>query len=90
MAMKRKSRYDTNNATPEQEAAHRKYVHAALRADTNPDGSKPYALAYGFVDAQGRKKLLKRCPIFPNAASFERYIRKHKQVVLAVYNHRAE
>jgi hypothetical protein len=88
MARYRKStsRYDTNNATLEQEAAHRKYMLSALKADTNPDGSKPYALAYGFVDTQGRKKLLKRCPVFQTAARFEQYIRKHKQIVLAVYN----
>ena len=84
--MKSTSRYDTNDATLEQEVAHRKYMLAALKADTNPDGSKPYALAYGFMDKQGRKKLLKRCPVFSTAASFERYIRKHKQTVLAVYN----
>lgn len=84
--MKNTSRYGTNNATIKQEVAHRKYMLAALKAGINPDGSKPYALAYGFVDAQGRKKLLKRCPVFPTPESFDRYLKKHKQTVLAVYN----
>lgn len=81
------SRYDINNATLEQEIERRKYMLGALKADTNPDGTKPYALAYGFVDSKGRKKLLRKCPVFPTAAAFNRYIRKHKQIVLAVYNH---
>lgn len=80
------SRYDINNATLEQEVERRKYMLGALKADTNPNGSKPYALAYGFVDSKGRKKLLRKCPVFPIEAAFERYIRKHKQTVLAVYN----
>lgn len=86
--MKRKStsRYDINNATLKQEVERRQYMLRALKADTNPDGSKPYALAYGFVDSEGRKKLLRRCPVFPTETAFERYIRKHKQIVLAVYN----
>ena len=86
--MKRRStsRYDINNATLEQEVERRKYMLAALKADTNPDGSKPYALAYGFIDSRGRKKLLRKCPVFPTVRAFERYIRKHKQTVLAVYN----
>ncbi|MDF2499333.1 MAG: hypothetical protein K0Q77_47 [Anaerosporomusa subterranea] len=84
------SRYDNNNATLEEEIERRKYMLSALRADENPDGSKPYALAYGFVDNQGRKKLLRRCPVFPTFTSFDRYIRRHKQTVLAVYNLNAE
>lgn len=86
ISVKSTSKYDVNNATIEQEVSRRKYMLSALKADRNPDGSKPYAIAYGFIDAQGRKKLLKRCPVFPSAGSFERYIRKHKQIVLAVYN----
>ena len=80
------SRYDINNATLEQEIKRRNYMLRALKADTNPDGSKPYALAYGFVDSKGRKKLLRKCPVFPTEVAFDRYTRKHKQTVLAVYN----
>lgn len=78
--------YTTKNATLIEEVEHRKYMLAALKADKNADGTKPYALAYGFRDSAGRKKLLKKCPVFPTEAAFERYIKKHKQTVLAVYN----
>lgn len=81
------SRYFNSNATLEQEVAHRKYVHAALKTDKNMDGTRPYAIAYGFVDRQGRKKLLRYNPVFSTAAQFDRYMKKHKQIVLAVFNH---
>lgn len=80
------SRYDITNATLEQEVSRRKYMLAALKASKNPDGSKPYAIAYGFIDREGRKKLLKKCPVLPTERAFDRYLARHKQTVLAVYN----
>lgn len=84
--MKSTSRYDTNNATPMQEAAQRKHLLGAFKEFKNPDGTEIYAIVYGFIGKNGKKKLLKYCPMIANSERFEMYVRKHKQIVLAVYN----
>ncbi len=79
------SRYTTNDATLREEIAARKHMADFLEVDYGPNGEPPYAIAYGFCGADGTKKLLKRCPVFYSDTSFDAYVKKHKQIVLAVY-----
>ena len=78
--------YEVCDATLEQEVARRKYMLACLKSDRNPNGSKPYAIAYGVIDSNGRKKLFKKCPVLSTPRTFDTYLKKHKKTVLAVYN----
>lgn len=45
-----------------------------------------YAMIYGFITKDGRKRVLKVKPVFFNQANFGRYIKKSKHIPLAVYN----
>lgn len=51
---------------------------------------KPYAVAYGLSDSKGTRKLFRWSPVFYTAEAFDAYVKKHRQIVLAVYSHRQE
>lgn len=84
--------YKNTNATLAEEARirrHHKYCmdNGLLDSITK---QKPYAVAYGLSDNQGTRKLFRRCPVFYSAETFDAYVKKHRQIVLAVYSHRQE
>lgn len=84
--MNNTGRYRTNSATLHEEITLRKQMLSFLKRAKNIDGSKAYAIAYGAIEKDGKKKLFKHCPLFPNEKSFDKYVKSHKQIILAVYN----
>ncbi len=86
--MKNTSRYKNTNATLEAEVKERRLILEQMKSGRLDfiDGTKPCAIPYGVADKDGRKKLFKYCPVFYSMEAFEVYVRKHKQIVLAVYN----
>ena len=86
----KQSRYFNNDATIEEETVHKVYVNEALQNEiknaTCAGLKVPYAIIYGFVDQNGKKKLLRKNSIILTEKGFDKYIVKHKQAVLAVFN----
>lgn len=72
-------------ATLEEEAECRKRCIEKLK-DLNMYGNPAYAMVYGFITKDGRKRALKTKPVFFNQANFDRYIKESKHILLAVYN----
>ena len=81
--------YKTTNATLAEEVKRRKYLKEEIdNGSLDCFGKKPYAIAYGVSDPDGTRKLFKKAPVFYTADGFDRYLKKHRQIVLAVYSHR--
>lgn len=86
------SMYRTTNATLQEEVKLRKYFKDEMdngRLDSI-DKKKPYAIAYGLADNKCNRKLFKWSPVFYTAKRFDDYVKKHRQIVLAIYSHREE
>lgn len=82
--------YSNANATLADEVKRRKYLKEEIDNGhlDSMDKKKPYAIAYGVSDYDGTRKLFKKAPVFYTAEGFDRYVKKHRQIVLAVYSHR--
>jgi len=82
--------YKTANATLAEEVRIRKHHKECIDKGlvNSIHGEKPYAIAYGVSDMDGTRKLFRKCPVFYTAEGFDRYVKKHRQIVLAVYSHR--
>lgn len=82
--------YKTTNASIKQEAEARKYFKKCMDDGTlnSIEKQKPHAVAYGLSDLKGNRKLFKWAKVFYSAENFDRYVKEHRQIVLAVYSHR--
>lgn len=82
--------YRTTNATLAEEVKLRKYLKEEIDNGhlNSMNKEKPYAIAYGVSDLDGTRKLFKKAPVFYTPEGFDRYVKKHRQIVLAVYSHR--
>lgn len=82
--------YSNANATLEQEVRFRKHIKERMDSGDldSIDKQKPYAVAYGLSTLDGTRKLFKWAIVFRSAEKFDQYVKKHRQIVLAVYSHR--
>ena len=82
--------YKNTNATLAEEVETRKYLKGEIDNGhlDSIDKKKPYAIAYGVSDLDGTLKLFKKRPVFYTSEGFDRYVKKHRQIVRAVYSHR--
>lgn len=83
------SRYITTNATLIEQVKRRKSMKEWMQTPIarGINGEIPYAIVYGVAEQNGIVKLFKKCPVFYNSNGFENYVKKHKQIVQAVYSH---
>ena len=82
--------YSNKNATIAQEVRFRKHIKESIDSGMldSIDKQKPHAVAYGLSTLDGTRKLFRWAKVFYSAENFERYVKEHRQIVLAVYSHR--
>lgn len=81
--------YKNANATIAEEVKVRKYLKEEIdNGGLDRFKEKPYAIAYGVSDLDGTRKLFRKRPVFYTSEAFDRYVKKHRQIVLAVYSHK--
>ena len=82
--------YKNANATLAEEVRLRKHFKECIDEGlvNSIHNEKPYAIAYGVSDPDGTRKLFRKSPIFYTSEAFDRYVKKHRQIVLAIYSHK--
>lgn len=82
--------YKNANATLAEEVKRRKYLKEEIDNGhlNSINKEKPYAIAYGVSDLDGTRKLFRKAPVFYTSEAFDRYVKKHRQIVLAIYSHK--